>query len=145
MGHSSSGGGKGVTPQKVKRNPSSTVVKHFFSTKDENNGKARLSYKDAKERVIDYIQASGMKCSKDMVKLICNRKSIDFNAIARTLNDPTQTEAVARETEMAQNKILVSAKLDKNMQRSAYFKTNKRTVKSSIMLKFVTKATDIKL
>ncbi|CAJ1945374.1 unnamed protein product [Cylindrotheca closterium] len=46
---------------------------------------------------------------------------------------------------MAQNKILYSAKLDKNMQRSAYFETNKRTVKSNIMLKFVTKAMDINL
>ncbi|CAJ1955031.1 unnamed protein product [Cylindrotheca closterium] len=146
MGRSSSGGGRGrVTPQKVKSNPSSTVVKHLFSTKDEKDGKARSLYEDAKERVIDYIQASGMKCSEDMVKSICNGKSIDFNAIAPRLNAPTQTEAVARETEMAQNKILYSAKLDKNMQRSAYFKTNKRTVKSNIMLKFVTKAMDIKL
>ncbi|CAJ1945306.1 unnamed protein product, partial [Cylindrotheca closterium] len=70
---------------------------------------------------------------------------MDYNAIAPTLNAPTQTEAVARETEMAQNKILYSAKLDENMQRSAYFKRNKRTVKSNIMLKFVTKAMDIKL
>ncbi|CAJ1962554.1 unnamed protein product [Cylindrotheca closterium] len=46
---------------------------------------------------------------------------------------------------MAQNKILYSAKLDENMRRSAYFKTNKRTVKSNIMLKFVTKVMDIKL
>ncbi|CAJ1935807.1 unnamed protein product [Cylindrotheca closterium] len=46
---------------------------------------------------------------------------------------------------MAQNKIIYSAKLNKNMQLSAYFKTNKRTVKSKIMLKFVTKAMDIKL
>ncbi|CAJ1967899.1 unnamed protein product [Cylindrotheca closterium] len=116
MGHSSSGGGKGrVTPQKVKSNSSSTVVKHLFSTKDENDGKARSSYKDAKERVIDYIQASGMKCSEDMVKSIQDGKSIDFNAIAPTLNAPTQTEAVARETEMAQNKILYSAKLDEKM------------------------------
>ncbi|CAJ1952658.1 unnamed protein product [Cylindrotheca closterium] len=46
---------------------------------------------------------------------------------------------------MAQNKILYSAKLDENMRRSAYFKTNKRTVKSNIMLKFVMKAMDIKL
>ncbi|CAJ1934653.1 unnamed protein product [Cylindrotheca closterium] len=46
---------------------------------------------------------------------------------------------------MAQNKILYSAKLDENMRRSAYFETNKRTVKSNIMLKFVTKAMDIKL
>ncbi|CAJ1954990.1 unnamed protein product [Cylindrotheca closterium] len=146
MGHSSSGGGRGrVTPQKVKSNSSSTVVKHLFSTKDENNGKARLSYKDAKERAIDYIQASGMKCSKDMVKSIRDEKSIDFNAIAPRLNAPTQTEADARETEMAQNKILYSAKLDENMQRSAYFETNKRTVKSNIMLKFVTEAMDIKL
>ncbi|CAJ1943862.1 unnamed protein product, partial [Cylindrotheca closterium] len=65
--------------------------------------------------------------------------------IAPRLNAPTQTEAVARETEMAQNKILYSAKLDENMRRSAYFETNKRTVKSNIMLKFVTKAMDIKL
>ncbi|CAJ1960038.1 unnamed protein product [Cylindrotheca closterium] len=86
-----------------------------------------------------------MKCSKDMVKLICDGKSINFNAIAPRLNAPTQSEAVARETEMTQNKILYSAKLDKNMQRSAYFKTNKRTVKSNIMLKFVTKTIDIKL
>ncbi|CAJ1928513.1 unnamed protein product [Cylindrotheca closterium] len=91
MGRSSSGGGRGhVTPQKVKSNLSSTVVKHLFSTKDENDGKARSSYKDAEERVIDYIEASGMKCSKDMVKSIQDGK-------------PTQTEAVARETEMAQN------------------------------------------
>ncbi|CAJ1941420.1 unnamed protein product [Cylindrotheca closterium] len=76
-----------------------------------------------------------------MVKSIQDGKSIDFNAIAPRLNAPTQTEAVARETEMAQNKILYSAKLDENMQRSA----NKRTVKSNIMLKFVTKAMDIKL
>ncbi|CAJ1935760.1 unnamed protein product [Cylindrotheca closterium] len=146
MGHSSSGGGRGrVTPQKVKSNTSSTDVKHLFSTKDENNGKARSSYKDAKERVIDYIQASGMKCSEDMVKSIQDGKAIDFNAIAPTLNAPTQTEAVARDTETAQNKILYSAKLNKNMRRSAYFKTNKRTVKSNIMLKFVTKAMDIKL
>ncbi|CAJ1938367.1 unnamed protein product, partial [Cylindrotheca closterium] len=146
MGRSSCGGGKGrVTPQKVKSNSSLTVVKHLFSTKDENDGKARSSYKDAEERVIDYIQASGMKCSEDMVKSIRDGKSIDFNAIAPTLNAPTQTEAVARETEMAQNKILYSAKLNKNMQRSAYFETNKRTVKSNIMLKFVTKAMDIKL
>ncbi|CAJ1955450.1 unnamed protein product [Cylindrotheca closterium] len=143
MGRSSSGGGKGrVTPQKVKSNFSSTVVKHLFSTKDENDGKARSSYKDAKERVIDYIQASGMKCSEDMVKSIRDGKSIDFNAITPTLNTPTQTEAVARETEMTQNKILYSAKLDENMRRSAYFKTNKQTVKSNIMLKFVTKAMD---
>ncbi|CAJ1929650.1 unnamed protein product [Cylindrotheca closterium] len=100
MGRSSSGGGKGrVTPQKVKSNSSSTVVKHLFSTKDENDGKARSSYKDAKERVIDYIQASGMKCSEDMVKSIQDGKSIDFNAIAPRLNAPTQTEAVARETD----------------------------------------------
>ncbi|CAJ1945838.1 unnamed protein product [Cylindrotheca closterium] len=46
---------------------------------------------------------------------------------------------------MAQNKILYSAKLDKNMRRSAYFETNKRSVKSNIMLKFVTQAMDIKL
>ncbi|CAJ1937240.1 unnamed protein product [Cylindrotheca closterium] len=45
---------------------------------------------------------------------------------------------------MAQNKILYSAKLNENMRRSAYFKTNKRTVKSNITLKFVTKA-NIKL
>ncbi|CAJ1953530.1 unnamed protein product [Cylindrotheca closterium] len=80
-----------------------------------------------------------------MVKSIRDGKSIDFNAIAPRLNAPTQTEAVARETEMAQNKILYSAKLDENMQRSAYFKTNQQTVKSNIMLKFVTKAMDIKL
>ncbi|CAJ1934595.1 unnamed protein product [Cylindrotheca closterium] len=146
MGRSSSGGGRGrVTPQKVKSNSSSTVVKHLFSTKDENDGKARLSYEDAKERVIDYIQASGMKCSKDMVKSIQDGKSINFNAIAPRLNAPTQTEAVARETEMAQNKILYSAKLHENMRRSAYYETNKRTVKSNIMLKFVMKAMDIKL
>ncbi|CAJ1968637.1 unnamed protein product, partial [Cylindrotheca closterium] len=84
-------------------------MKHLFSTKDENDGKARLSYEDAEEIVIDYIQASGMKCSEDMVKSIRDGKSIDFNAIAPTLNAPTQTEAVARETEMAQNKILYSA------------------------------------
>ncbi|CAJ1940938.1 unnamed protein product [Cylindrotheca closterium] len=46
---------------------------------------------------------------------------------------------------MAQNKILYSAKLNENMQRSAHFETNKRTVKSNIMLKFVTKAMDIKV
>ncbi|CAJ1939742.1 unnamed protein product, partial [Cylindrotheca closterium] len=80
-----------------------------------------------------------------MVKSIQDGKSIDFNAIAPRLNAPTQTEAVARETEMTQNKILYSAKLDENMRRSAYFETNKRTVKSNIMLKFVTKAMDIKL
>ncbi|CAJ1944721.1 unnamed protein product [Cylindrotheca closterium] len=74
-----------------------------------------------------------------MVKSIRDGKSINFNAIAPRLNVPTQTEAVARETEMAQNKILYSAKLDENMRRSAYFETNKRTVKSNIMLKFVTK------
>ncbi|CAJ1947581.1 unnamed protein product, partial [Cylindrotheca closterium] len=120
MGHSPSGGGRGhVTPQKVKSNSSSTVVKHLFSTKDENDWKARSSYKDAEERVIDYIQASGMKCSEDMVKSIRDGKSIDFNAIAPRLNTPTQ--------------------------RSAYFKTNKRSVKSNIMLKFVTKVMDIKL
>ncbi|CAJ1934920.1 unnamed protein product [Cylindrotheca closterium] len=100
MGRSSSGGGRGsVTLQKFKSNSSSTVVKHPFSTKDENDGKARSSYKDAEERVlIDYIQASGMKCSEDMVKSIRDGKSIDFNAIAPRLNAPTQTEAVARET-----------------------------------------------
>ncbi|CAJ1933833.1 unnamed protein product [Cylindrotheca closterium] len=140
------GRGRGrVTPQKVKSNQSSTVVKHLFSTKDEDNGKARLPYKDAKERVIDYIQASGMKCSEDMVKSIQDGKSINFNAIAPRLNAPTQTETVARETEMAQKKILYSAKLDKNMRKSAYFVTNKRTVKSNIILKSVTKAMDIKL
>ncbi|CAJ1941538.1 unnamed protein product [Cylindrotheca closterium] len=113
MGHSSSGGGKGrVTPQRVKNNSSSTVVKHLFSTKDENDGKARSSYEDAEERVIDYIQASGMKCFEDMVKSIRDGKLINFNAIAPRLNAPTQTEAVARETEMTQNKILYSAKLD---------------------------------
>ncbi|CAJ1953791.1 unnamed protein product [Cylindrotheca closterium] len=120
MGHSSSGGGRGrVTPQKVKSNSSSIVVKHLFSTKDENNGKARSSYEDAEERLIDYIQASGMKFCEDLVKSIRDGKSIDFNAIAPRLNAPTQTEAVARETEMAQNKILSPAKLDKNMGRSA--------------------------
>ncbi|CAJ1944114.1 unnamed protein product [Cylindrotheca closterium] len=46
---------------------------------------------------------------------------------------------------MVQNKILYSAKLNENMRRSAYFETNKRTVKSNIMLKFVTKAMDLKL
>ncbi|CAJ1941877.1 unnamed protein product, partial [Cylindrotheca closterium] len=46
---------------------------------------------------------------------------------------------------MTQNKIIYSAKLDENMRRSACFETNKRTVKSNIMLKFVTKAMDIKL
>ncbi|CAJ1953783.1 unnamed protein product [Cylindrotheca closterium] len=133
MGRSSFGGGKGrVTPQKVKSNPSSTVVKHLFSTKDENDVRARSLYEDAEERVIDYIQASGMKCSEDIVKSILDGKSIDYNAIAPTLNAPTQTEAVARETEMAQNKILYSAKLDENMRRSAYFETNKRTVKSGL-------------
>ncbi|CAJ1957349.1 unnamed protein product [Cylindrotheca closterium] len=86
-----------------------------------------------------------MKCSEDMVKSIQDGKLIDFNAIAPTLNAPIQTEAVARETEMAQNKILYSAKLDEKMRRSAYFETNKQTVKSNIMLKFVTKAMDIKL
>ncbi|CAJ1935690.1 unnamed protein product, partial [Cylindrotheca closterium] len=89
--------------------------------------------KDAEERLIDYIQASGMKCSEDMVKSIRDGKLIDFNAIAPTLNAPTQMEVVARETEMTQNKILFSAKLDKNMRRSAYFKTNKQSVKSNIM------------
>ncbi|CAJ1966069.1 unnamed protein product [Cylindrotheca closterium] len=146
MGRSSSGGGKGrVTPQKVKINLSSTVVKHLFSTKDENDGKARLSYKDAEERVIDYIQASGMKCSEDMVKSIRDGKSIDFDSIAPKLDAPVQTEVVVRETEMTQNKILYSAKLTNHMNRAAYFKTNKRTVKSNIMLKFVTKEMDIKL
>ncbi|CAJ1961131.1 unnamed protein product [Cylindrotheca closterium] len=116
MGHSSSSGGRGcATPQKVKSNSSSTVVKHLFLTKDENDGKARLPYKDAQERLIDYIQASGMKCSKDMVKSICDGKSINFNVIAPRLSAPTQTEAVARETEMAQNKILYCAKLNNNM------------------------------
>ncbi|CAJ1955483.1 unnamed protein product [Cylindrotheca closterium] len=77
---------------------------------------------------------------------INSRWKVDqLNAIAPRLNSPTQSEAVARETEMAQNKILYPAKLDKSMQRSAYFETNKRTVKSNIMLKFVTKAMDIKL
>ncbi|CAJ1970460.1 unnamed protein product, partial [Cylindrotheca closterium] len=80
-----------------------------------------------------------------MVKSIRDGKSIDFNAITPTLNAPTQTEAFARETEMTQNKILYSEKLNENMRRSAYFETNKRTVKSNIMLKFVTKAMDIKL
>ncbi|CAJ1968476.1 unnamed protein product [Cylindrotheca closterium] len=46
---------------------------------------------------------------------------------------------------MAQNKILYCAKLGKNMHRSAHFKLNKQTFKSNIMLKFVTKAMDIKL
>ncbi|CAJ1946078.1 unnamed protein product [Cylindrotheca closterium] len=86
-----------------------------------------------------------MKSSEEMVKSIQDGKSVNFNAIASRLNAPTQTEAVARETEMAQNKILYSAKLDKNLRRSAYFETNKRTFKSNIMLKFVTKAMDIKL
>ncbi|CAJ1962198.1 unnamed protein product [Cylindrotheca closterium] len=106
----------------------------------EFNRKARSLYK-----VMDYIQASGMKCSEDMVKSICDGNLINFNGIAPRLNAPTQTEAVARETEMDQNKILYSAKLDENMRRSDYFETNKRTVKSNIMLKFVTKAMDIKL
>ncbi|CAJ1958069.1 unnamed protein product [Cylindrotheca closterium] len=65
-----------------------------------------------------------------MAKSIRDGKSINFNVIAPRLNAPTQTEAVARETKMAQNKILYSAKLDENMRRSAYFETNKRTVKS---------------
>ncbi|CAJ1956236.1 unnamed protein product [Cylindrotheca closterium] len=118
-------------------------MKHLFSTKDENDGKTRSLYEDANERLIDYVQASGMKCSEDMLKLIRDGKSID--SIAPKLDAPDQTEVVARETEMTQNKILYSAKLTNHMNRAAYFKTNKRTVKSNIMLKFVTKEMDIKL
>ncbi|CAJ1931206.1 unnamed protein product [Cylindrotheca closterium] len=80
-----------------------------------------------------------------MVKSIQDGKSIDFDSIAPKLDAPVQTEVLARETEMAQNKILYSAKLTSHMNRAAYFETNKRTVKSNIMLKFVTKAMDIKL
>ncbi|CAJ1930064.1 unnamed protein product [Cylindrotheca closterium] len=107
MGRSSSGGGRGrVTPQKVKDNPSSKVVKHLFSTNNENNGKTRSSFKDANKRLIDYVQASGMKCSKEMVKSIQDGKSINLDSIAPTLDAPVQTEVVARETDIAQNKIL---------------------------------------
>ncbi|CAJ1934905.1 unnamed protein product [Cylindrotheca closterium] len=111
MGRLSYGGGRGhVTHQKVKDNPISKVVKHLFSTKDVNNEKARLLFKDAEERLIDDVQASGIKSSEDMVKSIQDGKSINFDSSTPKLDAP-----VARETEMTQNKILYSAKLNENM------------------------------
>ncbi|CAJ1968622.1 unnamed protein product [Cylindrotheca closterium] len=66
--------------------------------KDENDGKARLLYKDAEERVIDYMQASGMKCSKDMVKSIQDENYIKLLKEHKIeMSDTTRAELESNE------------------------------------------------
>ncbi|CAJ1934554.1 unnamed protein product [Cylindrotheca closterium] len=64
--------------------------------------------------------------------MIQDGKSINFDSITPELDALDQTEVVATETEMTQNKIIYSAELTNHMNRAAYFETNKVQIKVKV-------------
>jgi len=149
MGRSSSVGGRGGRsfPQKtrgsMKQASASIKTKQFHPLSSDN--KMKCSYEDCEAHLIDTIQVSSMRCVDDMVQSIRDKKLINLVSEKPVMQVSTKTDPDEKAAEVNQYKIDYTTAQERYSYRDRYLKTNQSILKSTIMLKFVTKEMEDKI